>query len=80
MAPGNEEAMIDPLAVAVAATISGALVATLRAHLFAGFFTLVLVQKETASVIAVAVVVSALLAFRAARRAASQTESLPETE
>jgi H+/Cl- antiporter ClcA len=44
------------VAVAVAATMAGALVAVLRAPLFAVLFTLVLVQKETAAVIAVAVV------------------------
>jgi H+/Cl- antiporter ClcA len=73
-----------PVAVAVAATMAGALVAALRAPLFAALFTLILVQKETASVIAVAVVVSALLtallALRATRRAASQTEILPDTD
>ena len=73
-----------PVAVAVAATMAGALVAVLRAPLFAAFFTLVLVQKETAAVIAVAVAVSALLtallALRAARHAAAEAESLqPDT-
>jgi len=73
-----------PVAVAVSATMAGALVAALRAPLFAALFTLVLVQKETAAVIAVAVVVSALLtaslALLAARRAASPAESLEEAE
>jgi H+/Cl- antiporter ClcA len=50
-----------PLAVAVAATMAGVLVASLRAPLFAALFTLALVQKETAAVIAVAVVASAQL-------------------
>ena len=40
---------------------AGALVAALRALLFASLFTLVLVQKGTAAVITVALVVSALL-------------------
>ena len=67
-----------PVAVCVAATMTGALVAALKAPLFAGLFTLVLVQRETASVIAVAVVVGALLtAFLAlceARRAGAQAQ------
>jgi H+/Cl- antiporter ClcA len=73
-----------PVAVAVAATMAGALVATLKAPLFAALFTVMLVQRETGAVIAVAVVasalLSALLALYMARRAESQTESLPETE
>jgi H+/Cl- antiporter ClcA len=67
-----------PVAVAVAATMAGALVAAFRAPLFAALFTVVLVQKETASVIAVAVVVGALLTayllLREARRAAAQAQ------
>ncbi|MGE5604035.1 MAG: chloride channel protein [Nitrososphaerales archaeon] len=70
-----------PLAVAVAATMAGALVAVLRAPLFAVLFTLVLVQKETAAVIAVAVVaaalLTALLALRTAKHAAEQLEPIP---
>jgi hypothetical protein len=49
-----------PVAVCVAATMAGALVAALKAPLFAALFTMVLVQKETAPVIAVAVVASSL--------------------
>ena len=49
-----------PVAVTVAATMAGALVAALKAPLFAALFTTVLVQKETAPVIAVAVVVDRL--------------------
>ena len=68
--------------VAVAATMSGALVVALKAPLYAALFSLVLVQKETAAVIAVAVVVSALmtalLALRAARRANNQPQSAQE--
>jgi H+/Cl- antiporter ClcA len=71
-----------PIAVAVAATMAGALVAALKAPLFAALFTLVLVQKETAAVIAVAVVVGALLtalvALRRARLAAIQPETIQE--
>ncbi len=50
-----------PVAVAVAATLGGAVVATLRSPLFAILFTLVLVQLETAPVVAIAVVTGALL-------------------
>jgi H+/Cl- antiporter ClcA len=73
-----------PVAVTVAATMAGALVATMRSPLFAALFTVTLVQKEAGAVIAVAVVVSALLtallSLYMTRRAANQTESLPETE
>jgi H+/Cl- antiporter ClcA len=72
-----------PIAVAVAATMAGALVAAMKAPLFAALFTMVLVQKETAAVIAIAVVFSALMtamfALWAARRA-SQAESLADTK
>jgi H+/Cl- antiporter ClcA len=68
-----------PVAVAVAATMAGALVAALRAPLFAALFTLVLVQKETAAVIAVAVVASALLSalfvMLQARRASARAQT-----
>ena len=71
-----------PVAVAVAALVAGGLVAALKAPLFAALFTLVLVQKETAVVVAVAVVVSALLtalfALRAARQANAQSKSTLE--
>ena len=50
-----------PLAVAVAATLGGALVATFQAPLFAVLFTLVIVQAETAPVVAIAVVFGGLL-------------------
>jgi hypothetical protein len=54
----------------------------MKAPLFAALFTLVLVQKETAAVVAVAVVVSALLtaflAMRQARRAAAQAQVDPK--
>jgi len=73
-----------PVAVTVAATMAGTLVATLRSPLFAALFTVTLVQRETGAVIAVGIVVSALLtallAMYLARRAAGQTENLPETE
>ncbi len=65
-----------PVAVTVAATVAGALVSSLRAPLFAALFTLVLVEADTAPVVAIAVLVSALLVaylgLRAARRASIQ--------
>jgi H+/Cl- antiporter ClcA len=66
-----------PVAVAVATTMAGALVAVLRSPLFAALFTLVLVQAETAPVIAIAIVASALLVtlweLRATNRSLQQT-------
>ena len=50
-----------PTAVMVGATLAGVLVTVLKAPLFAALFTLALVQAETAPVVAVAVLVSALL-------------------
>jgi H+/Cl- antiporter ClcA len=50
-----------PVAVAVAATLGGALVAVFQAPLFAVLFTLVMVQRETAPVVAIAVVAGGLL-------------------
>jgi hypothetical protein len=56
----------------------------LKAPFLATLFALALVQKETSAVVAVAVVVSALLtavlALRAARRAADPAPPLPEPE
>jgi H+/Cl- antiporter ClcA len=69
-----------PVAVTVAATVAGALVAALRAPLFAALFTLVLVEADTAPVVAIAVLVSSLLvaylALRAARLAAAQAQEV----
>ena len=71
-----------PVAVAVAATMAGAMVASLKAPLFAALFTTVLVQKETAPAMAVAIVASALLlgvlGLRQAARAAKQAQPTPE--
>lgn len=71
-----------PTAVIVASTLAGVLVASLRAPLFAAFFTLVLVQAETAPVVAVAVIVSsflmALVALRQAR-AKTQVQATPQS-
>jgi len=71
-----------PTAVIVASTLAGVLVASLRAPLFAAFFTLVLVQAETAPVVAVAVIVSSfLIAFVALRqaRAKAQVQATPQS-
>jgi H+/Cl- antiporter ClcA len=53
-----------PEAVAVAATMSGALVATMKAPIFSALFVMVLVQAETAPVIAIAVIVGLLATAR----------------
>lgn len=71
-----------PTAVIVASTLAGVLVASLRAPLFAALFTLVLVQAETAPVVAVAVIVSsflmALVVLRQAR-AKAQVQAEPQS-
>ena len=66
-----------PVAVAVAATIAGTLAATMRAPLFAIMFTMVLVQRETAPVVAVAVVAASLLAALVALAGARRAEVAP---
>ncbi len=53
-----------PEAVAVAATLGGAMVATLKAPIFSALFVMVLVQRETSPVIAIAVIVGALASAR----------------
>jgi H+/Cl- antiporter ClcA len=53
-----------PEAVAVAAAMAGAMAATLKTPVFAGLFTLILVQREAAAVIAVAVIVGWLATTR----------------
>jgi H+/Cl- antiporter ClcA len=73
-----------PTAVPVAAVLAGALAAAFRAPLFAALFTLIMVQAETAPVVAVAVligfVLSVLLGQRAARAAAAKTPApVPQT-
>lgn len=65
-----------PTAVTVSATLASALVTTFRAPLFSALFTLVLVQVETSPVVAVAVIVSSLLAAILALREARQKESM----
>ncbi|MCG3142393.1 MAG: putative ion-transport protein YfeO [Anaerolineae bacterium] len=71
-----------PVAVAVAATMGGVVVATFRAPLFAILFTLTLVQKETAPVIATAVVsgalLTAVLTLLISRRNAAPAQPAPE--
>ena len=53
-----------PEAVAVAATLAGALVATMKAPIFSALFVMALVQRETSPVIAIAVIVGALATAR----------------
>ncbi len=53
-----------PEAVAVAATLGGALVATMKAPIFSALFVGVLVQHETSPVVAIAVIVGALATAR----------------
>jgi H+/Cl- antiporter ClcA len=73
-----------PLAVAVAATLGGALVATFRAPLFAVLFTLIMVQPETAPVVAIAVVCGGLLTgaitLAGNRKAAAAADVAPTPE
>jgi len=69
-----------PVAVAVSATIAGALAATMRAPLFAIMFTLVLVQRETAPVVAVAVVAASLLVAMVALLNARRAEATAAPE
>jgi H+/Cl- antiporter ClcA len=69
-----------PVAVAVAATMAGALVAALRAPLFAALFTIVLVQKETSAVVAVAVVTTALFTALLVLLQARRSEVAEQTE
>jgi H+/Cl- antiporter ClcA len=72
-----------PIAVTVAATMAGALVAALKAPLFAALFTLSLVEADTAPVVAVAILVSALLVALLAMREArqkEQAEDIPSSE
>ena len=71
----------DPIAVTVATTMAGTLVAALKAPV-RGALYIGVVQMETSAVVAVAAVVSAVLtalvAFRAARHAA--TDKSPSLE
>jgi H+/Cl- antiporter ClcA len=53
-----------PEAVAVAATLGGALVTTMKAPLFSALFVIALVQHETSPVIAIAIIVGALATAR----------------
>ncbi len=53
-----------PEAVAVAATLGGALVATMKAPIFSALFVMTLVQHETSPVVAIAVIVGALATAR----------------
>ena len=62
-----------PVAVAVAATMGGAMVATMKAPIFSALFVMVLVQREASPVIAIAVIVGALATARI-----SMTSGRPE--
>lgn len=53
-----------PPAVAVAATMAGAMVATMKAPIFTAMFVLILVQSEAAPVIAIAVIMGLLASAR----------------
>ena len=53
-----------PEAIAIAGTLGGALVATMKAPVFSVLFVMVLVQPETSAVIAISVVTSALATAR----------------
>ncbi len=68
-----------PTAVAVAATLAGALVASLRAPLFASLFTLIMVDAQTAPVVAVAVMVGTLLTIYVMQREARQESAQSQT-
>jgi H+/Cl- antiporter ClcA len=73
-----------PVAVAVAATLGGAVVGTLRSPLFAILFTLILVQIESAPVVTIAVVtvalLNAVLALLTARREQAKTSAQQDGE
>ena len=64
-----------PEAVAVAATMAGAMVATMKAPIFSALIVMVLVQTETAPVIAIAVIVGALASARVSMMAAPQANA-----
>ncbi|MCL4262068.1 MAG: chloride channel protein [Anaerolineae bacterium] len=53
-----------PMAVAVAATMGGAMVATMKAPIFSALFVLTMVQTEASPVIAIAVIVGLLATVR----------------
>lgn len=67
-------------AVTVAATLGGALTAALRAPLFAALFTLVLVQTDTAPVVAIAVLVGTILNAALMRRKARQEDAQAQAD
>jgi H+/Cl- antiporter ClcA len=64
-----------PEAVAVAATMAGAMVATMKAPIFSALIVMVLVQTETAPVIAIAVIVGALVTARVSMMTAPQVNA-----
>jgi H+/Cl- antiporter ClcA len=66
-----------PMAVAVAATMGGAMVATMKAPIFSALFVMLMVQPEASPVIAIAVIVGLLATARLSMTAAPAT---PQTE
>ncbi|NJN54740.1 MAG: chloride channel protein [Anaerolineae bacterium] len=64
-----------PVAVAVAATMGGVMVATLKAPIFSALFVMTLVQHETSPVIAIAVIVGALSTARLSLTSANQVSA-----
>jgi chloride channel protein, CIC family len=69
-----------PEAVAVAAAMAGAMVATMKTPIFAGLFTLILVQRDAAPVIAIAVIVGWLATTRFSMVPAAGTGATEVTE
>ncbi len=69
-----------PEAVAVAATLGGAMVATLKAPIFSALFVMVLVQHETSPLIAIAVIVGALATARISMTSAEAPQAAPTPE
>ena len=68
-----------PQAVAVAATMAGAMVATMKAPIFSALFVMVLVQAETSPVIAIAVIVGMLATARLSMMPARR-KRMPQSE
>jgi H+/Cl- antiporter ClcA len=64
-----------PTAVTVAATMAGAMVATMKAPIFSALFVAVLVQREAAPVIAIAVIVGLLATARLSMTPAPATKN-----
>ncbi len=69
-----------PAAVAVAATMGGAMVATMKAPIFSALFVAVLVQREASPVIAIAVIVGALATARISMTSSEVKQAAPIKE